>query len=69
VIAEREASWLKFTGLKKRWFPKTDDVAFTFFQERCKTAITCIVLLYNFSKIQLMTMNLIHMQFQSAYDS
>jgi hypothetical protein len=66
MIREREASWKKFTEPKKGWFPQIDHAVFTFFKERHKTGINCILLFlwnnsgsYHFSKIQLSTMNLI----------
>jgi hypothetical protein len=57
----------KFTGPKIGPFPETDEAVLMFFQETRKIAVNCIVLflwhikwLYHFSKIQLSTVNLIH---------
>jgi hypothetical protein len=61
------------TGPKKRQFPETDEVVFMVFQEKDNTGINCTLLflwhvqwLYHFSKMPLLTMNLIHMLFESA---
>jgi hypothetical protein len=70
VISKCEASRKKFTGPKKGQFPNIYDAGFTFIQERLKTGINCIVLflqhewwLHHFSKVQLSTANINHMQF------
>jgi hypothetical protein len=36
VISGCEASWRKFNGPKKVWFPEIEDTVFTFFTKTCR---------------------------------
>jgi hypothetical protein len=67
VIGECEVSWIKFNGPKKGQFPETDGLHVLF--KMHMTGIHCTVFflwhikqLCHFSKTQLLTANLVHME-------
>jgi len=70
VISGCEVSRRKFIGTKKERFPEIDDAVFTFFKINYCTVLFLwhVQQLYHFSKIQLLTMNLIRTRLKLASD-